>query len=139
MIMINGYEIWLNSLLILNIPFSYYCLKVGMPAYAVVVISTVINLVSAIIRTIHVKIQIGYPISLYLKEVVSRFVLVTVPYIICCFVIFKYNEIDSFLSFLFFFVSSVLITMLLIYFVGLNGNDKRLVVEIVTNKIRGSK
>lgn len=134
---IKTYEIWLNSLLILNIPFSYYCLKVGMPAYTVVIISTIINLVSAIIRTIHVKIQIGYPISLYLKEVVSRFILVTIPYIIFCFVFFNFSEIDTLFSFLIFFVCSVLLTLLLIYYVGLNRNDKRVVVEIVTNKIRG--
>ncbi len=132
---IRSYEIWLNIVLILNIPLSYICLKYGMAPYIVVIISTGLNLVTALFRVIHVKIQVSYPISFYAKEVVLRVFLVSGIYMSLWYISTFLFEVNNLLSFVIFFGISVIINILTIYLVGLNPVDRKLVVRLFNEKI----
>lgn len=128
---IRNYEIWLNLVLILNIPLSYLCLKEGMPPYYVVAISAIMNLLTAFIRTIHVKIQIQFPILMYIREVILRASFVTIAYIAFCLFANKYFIINNLIEFSIFFVLSVLIIGIFVYAIGLNSSDRKAISEIL--------
>lgn len=134
---IRNYEIWLNVVLIMNIPLSYFCLKSGMAPYVVVIISTVLNFVTAILRTVHVKIQIGYLIIQYLKEVISHALLFSVVYFAFWYITKQFIIIDSLLSFILFFLTSLLCSTALIYAVGLNKTDRRIIKQFIVTKLSG--
>ena len=131
---IKYYEIWLNLLLILNIPLSYFFLKEGYPPYIVVIISTSLNFISAIARTIHVKIMIGLPIKDYLQKVVSRVLIVTIFYVMPS-ILFKFlvGIEHTWVVVLFYFISIIYISML-IFTIGIPKDDK-LVIKISIGKI----
>lgn len=133
---IKVYEIWLNLFLMLNIPLSYYCLKMGMPPYTVVIVSVLINFLTAIIRTFHVKIQIGFPIFNYLVDVIYRSVLVSTIYLSLWFLLHPFIQINSLFSFVLFFIGSCLCCISLIYVLGINTQDKQLVKQLVFNKFK---
>ena len=131
---IRNYEIWLCVILFLNIPLSYYCLNHGMPPYSVVVISSLLNLSTAIIRTIHVKIQINFPVKQYINAVFYRSFSVSIIYIILWILFDSYITITSLFSFFLFFLSSAVLLLLLIYCVGIDKTEKVLIKQILINK-----
>lgn len=133
---IKIYEIWLNLILMLNIPLSYYCLKEGMPPYAVVVISALINFLTAIIRTFHVKIQIGFPITKYIIDVIFRSFLVSIVYISLWLFFHHFIQISSLLDFILFFVGSCICSIFFVYIFGINPHDKQLVRQLFINRLK---
>ncbi|MBQ6062957.1 MAG: lipopolysaccharide biosynthesis protein [Prevotella sp.] len=133
---IKVYEIWLNLVLMLNIPLSYYCLKIGMPPYTVAIVSALVNFLTAIIRTFHVKIQIGFPVSRYMLDVVCRSTLVSLVYILLWLIFQHYIQINSLFGFILFFCGSCLCCILLIYMFGINTQDRQLVKQLVFKRFQ---
>lgn len=136
---IKYYEIWLNIVLAFNVPLSYFCLKAGMPPYYVVAISALLNLLTAIIRTFHVKVQIHFPVALYIKDVLTKAAFITIAYLVIVMLFLRVFEIDSLLRFLLFFTLSVIVSCVLIITVGLNTNDRKLVMVMIKSKLHASK
>lgn len=136
---IKKYEIWLTSILLLNIPFTYIALKQGYPPYSVVIISAALNLLTAIIRTVHVKYQVSFPVLVYLKDVVLRVLVVSLLYLAICKTIMSWMTINTFLSFLFFFCLTCIICILLVYAVGICKKDRAIVTKMVLEKLRLDK
>ena len=133
---IKVYEIWLNLVLMLNIPLSYYCLKVGMPPYTVVIVSVLINFLTAIIRTFHVKIQIGFPITSYMIDVICRSTFVSLLYLSLWFIFHYFIQVNSLLDFILFFCGSCLCCISLIYLFGINAQDKQLIKQLIYNRYK---
>lgn len=132
---IKIYEIWLSSILLLNIPASYYALKVGMPPYSILLIRVLLNALTAIIRTIHVKIQIKFPIKQYLQNVVFRvfvvtalscFILYLIPYELYC---------TSFFHFVIIYIYTFLIVSALIITVGFGKNERKTILEVIKKRL----
>ncbi len=108
---IKVYEIWLSSLLFLNIPISYIFLKLDYPPITVLIIYVSINFVTAIIRTIYAKGFVGFPSNRYLNDVIKPTVLVTIISIILC------NLINNIIATS--IISSIL--AMVIEFIGITG------------------
>lgn len=136
---IKYYEIWLNAVLVLNIPLSYFCLKMGMPPYYVVAISALLNLLTAIIRTFHVKVQIHFPVGLYVKDVLMRAAFVTTGYFVLSLLLLRVFGVNSLFSFVIFFILSIIVSCVLMITIGLNANDRQVVVSLVKSKLRYNK
>ena len=132
---IRNYEIWLNIVLILNIPLSYYCLKSGMPPYTVVMISSILNFLTAVLRTIHVKIQVNFPVIQYLQQVIFHVILVILLYMIFHFVTNHIIAIDNLYKFILFFIISAFYTIFIIYMFGINRTDKQIIINLLKSKI----
>ena len=126
---IKYYEIWLNFLLMLNIPLTYYFLKNGYPPYVVVVISASINLITAVVRTIHVKIQINFSIQDYIKKVILKVLLVSLLYVIPTVVIYPYVEIVNLGWFIVFYLFSCSYISLVIFAVGISKVDRDIILQ----------
>lgn len=136
---IKYYEIWLNAVLVFNIPLSYFCLKMGMPPYYVVAISALLNLLTAIIRTFHVKVQIHFPIGLYIKDVLMRAAFVTTGYFVLSLLLLRVFGVNSLFSFIIFFILSIIVSCVLMITIGLNPSDRQVVVSLVKSKLRYNK
>ena len=136
---IKYYEIWLNLVLMFNIPLSYFCLKWGFPPYYVVAISALLNLVTAVLRTIHVKVQIKFPIGLYLKDVILRSLFVTIVFLAFNMVINIGFVVDSLFAFVLYFMLSVFVSIFLIVIIGFNNKDRALVISTLKSKLKPNK
>ena len=132
---IKVYEIWLSVILFLNIPASYYALKMGMPPYSILLIRVVLNILTAIIRTIQVKIQIKYPVKQYICNVVLRAIVVTaiacliwypIPYKLFC---------TSFMRFVALYILCFLSIAILVVVVGFGKEERRNILSIIKKRL----
>lgn len=130
---IKAYEIWLSAILILNIPFSFYALKNGWEPYWVLAIRVFLNFVTAIIRCIHVKIQLHYPIKQYLLNVIARAAAVSVIIALIVLLVPIPSSYSSFWGFLVICFLSVTVSCIIIFFVGLNQHEKRIIRSIIAS------
>ena len=133
---IKIYEIWLNLLLILNIPISFLLLKKGAEPYAVLLTSVILNFVSAIIRTIHVKYQIGFKIVPYLKYVILRAIIVLICSLCFTYVFLSFFTITYIYQFVMYYLLVCSMTIIIIFLFGLNLSDRRIIINYITNVIK---
>lgn len=136
---IKAYEIWLSAILILNIPFSFYALKNGWEPYWVLAIRVILNLVTAIFRCIHVKIQLNYPIKQYLLNVIARAAIVSVIIALILLLVPIPSSYSSFWSFLVICFVSATVSCIIIFFVGFNQHEKRILRSIISSVFRDHK
>lgn len=136
---IKHYEIWLSLVLLLNIPFSIWALRMGMAAYWVLAIRVALNFITAIIRCVHVKIQLRFPIGTYLKDVVARAVLVLLVTYILWIVIPHNGFADSLIGFVLYYFVSVIIISGIIWLIGMNKIEREGLVSIVKQVVSGSR
>ncbi|MGC1474016.1 MAG: lipopolysaccharide biosynthesis protein [Psychroserpens sp.] len=120
---IRVYHLWLSALLILNVPIAWYLLKIGWEPYWVLLVRIILNFISAIIRTVHVKYLVNFPTWTYFTSVVLKFLLVAVPALGISIVMQQYCG-DGVLGFIYNAVISVLITSIIIYLLGINKNER---------------
>ena len=125
---IKAYEIWLSIILILNIPFSYMALRWGWEPYWVLAIRVILNVITAVCRCIHVKIQLHFPIKDYLSNVVFRALLVTGVSVLTWFLIPHERLFSSFGGFVVCYVLSVCVITAFILLFGL-GRSERVVLQ----------
>jgi len=132
---IKSYEIWLSILLLFNIPLSYLFLKLGYTPTSVLIISAGLNFISAIARTIHVKLQSGFPILVYLKDVLLRAGIITSAYLITWFIFRNNFIIDTLSSFIFYFFISTVFSVALIMSMGISKTDRTLLIDLLKKKL----
>lgn len=136
---IKVYELWLSVILILNIPISFILLKNGAAPYAVLITSVTLNFISSIIRTIHVKLQLGFHVTSYLKDVILRAIIVLICSAFVISQLHNYIPANNFGQFLIYYIIACLLTISIIFIFGLNANDRRVIVTLVINKIKKYK
>lgn len=127
---IRNYQLWLGSLIILNIPLSYLFLRIGYSPVCVFIIYVSINFISAIIRLWYIKHIENFPTLFYIKKIVSRMILVTLLTVSLGLIIKSYF---SNLQFNFIY-SSILIfitCIIIIYLIGLPYNYKFIIKNIL--------
>lgn len=128
---IKVYEVWLSAILILNIPFSYLALKWGWEPYWVLAIRVILNFVTAIIRCVHVKLQLGFPIKEYLTKVISRVLLVTFLSIGTWYFVPKDNLYHGFGGFVLCYILSVSVISIYVFLFGIGHSEREIVLTII--------
>ena len=120
---IKVYHLWLSALLILNIPISWYLLKIGWEPYWVLLIRVGLNFISSIIRTIYAGYLVNFPSWTYFTTVILKFFMVSVPAFGLSILIKQfYNTGIS--GFIYTSSISIIVTGLIIYLVGINKNER---------------
>jgi O-antigen/teichoic acid export membrane protein len=130
---IKRYQIWLSAILLLNIPISYYALKIGYSPSIVLIIRVVLNFLTAIIRVLYVKSLFRFPYKQYLRMVFYKAIPVTLCSVLLSYII---KQIIPF-SLLFFIIETVtalLITVFLVYYWGLTNNERNFVKSLFFSK-----
>jgi O-antigen/teichoic acid export membrane protein len=122
---IKVYQIVVGSVILLNLPIAYLLLKLGLPAYAVLLSYAVIELVACTLRLIFLKKVGGLSIKAYLRRVTAKEVIPVLCSIGVCFLITTYMQFDF--RFVFTIACSGLVFLISIYFAGLCADERKLI------------
>ena len=131
---IRNYQILVASLIFLNFPLAYIVLKLGMPVYSVWVIRIIVNIVVMIARCIYMKKNLNFPLLSYLKAVIApilsvTFVAIPIPLIL------NYMIHGFWQNMIIVGIATFALTILDVYFVGMNTHEKLLARNMILKKI----
>ena len=135
---IRNYQIVVGGTLLLNFPVSYILLRLGFFPEITLVIAIIISQICLIERLLFLRTMIKLPSLKFAKEVYLTTIIVTIiasitPAILYC------NLHESIIRFILVCTSSVISSILAIYFIGCKDDEKRLVLQYVskiTNKFK---
>ena len=132
--MIKYFHIFVGTTMLLNVPLSYFSLKLGLPPQSTMIISTIVSAITLFIRLYFIKILLGFKMKEYLNEVVKFNIIITsIAIIIPCYVYYQLNQ--SIISFFVVCFTCVLTSFFTIVFIGLKRNERKQVFNIIANRI----
>lgn len=134
---IKVYAIWLSCILIFNLPLSYFFLRYGYPAETLLLIRVLLNMFTAIIRTIYLKSFIGFPSFDYTKKILPCILVCIISYCISYVfknVVYHYN-VHPIVSVLF----SLLFSLFVVAALGLSKKEKFRMANLIKSKIYNEK
>lgn len=132
---IKWYQIITGGLLILNLPISWIFLKFGYPPEVTMYVAIIIAIVSQISRILFSKRLVSLSIRDYTKKVVIIIGLVTAISVILPTVLKHYLDY-SWQSSVIVMVVTVLWTCIASFFIGIPGNERKVIHSVITSKIR---
>lgn len=122
---IKKYQLIDGTLLLLNIPLSYFLLSNGADAYIVFVVSIVITFIALFLLLLVLREAMGFPVKSFFKKVLflvilvsSLILLVNIP------VIYLTEMLPIFLKFIIRVFFMIIFSFLIILLVGLNQEEK---------------
>lgn len=131
---IKLYQGVVGGILLCNLPVSYLFLKFGAPPYAVMVIAICITFLTFVIRLFIVKRLTNMSILAFLQK--SVFPCFLVALLSCVLpVVFILNFKASLLRFFITILISVTCTLVSVFFIGMNNNERRNLMQSIKNKI----
>lgn len=131
---IRNYQILIGCLILLNIPLSFILMKLGFSPVYVFIIRVLLNAVTLIARIIYLKPIINLPIHNFIYKVIIKIIIVTIvslPLPIYLSTIYK-NWNGLFITTL----TSIALTTIFIYTLGLSQNEKTTIKQIITRKFQ---
>ena len=131
---IKGHQVLMASIKILNIPLAYVLLKFGSPAWTALLLKVVLNVICSVVRPCYVRKLYGLPLSKYFKEVFGMIYLSTVIMLPLPFYLAHHME-NGWSKLCLTSMLFVVIAMPVIYIVGFNAKEKKLIKSVVQNKI----
>ena len=134
------HQIMIATIMFLVIPVVYLMLKWGCSGKAVLLVNAISNLVCAVARTVYMKRLIDLDLRKYLKEVVFPIIKVSICSLSLA-LLFKWLFNDSLLGIVISAFSSLVITIGICFFVGLDRREKEIVysfpvIKTIINKAR---
>lgn len=131
---IKNYQILMASLIVLNFPISYIVLKIGLPVYYVWVVRVFVNIITMTARCVYLKKNLGFPLLSYLNNVILPVLLVTIVALPIPSLL--YYLMDGFWTNLIVIgFTTLIITMLDVYFVGMNQKEKEMAKDMILKRI----
>lgn len=131
---IKGHQILMASIKILNIPLAYIMLKFGSPAWTALLLKVVLNVICSVVRPCYVRKLYGLPLAKYFKDVFGMIYLSTVIMLPLPFYLAHRME-NGWSKLCLTSMLFVAIAMPVIYIIGFNAKEKKLIRNIVQNKI----
>ena len=120
---VRMYQIVCGSILLMILPVSYVCLKLGCPAYSVFIVHFVMESIAQLARMIMLRPLIGIRISDYIKNIYVRVVTVVALSVFVPFVVYE-NMDDTVARFFAMCLICVLSVSTVVYTVGLSRNER---------------
>lgn len=134
---IKWYQIIVGTLVFLNLPISYLVLKLGGEPYSVYFISITISLISLHFRMFFLRKVMGFNVKDYYSRVILKVFLLCFLAGALIYTIRTYSPYDT--GFLLFFIESlvtVAVLSMLILSVGITGDERNFVMELIRKKIK---
>lgn len=131
---IKKYQIIVSSLIFANLPLAFLFLFLGFGPVSVLIIHVIVSVIIMVWRIFFLRERINLPVS-------SFFVSVLLPICIITFIssmisIFLYDQFEGLSGFVVSCCSSVICTSCLIYCIGLQSYEKRMVKKWIDTKLR---
>lgn len=127
---IRNYQIILGTISLLNIPISFYLLKLGIDPVSILIVRLILNMIIFIVRLFLLKIYINFPVKLYVKNVVWTLLKISalsIPIPILLKILIEQNVLSFILS----SVSSLVSVAVCVYVVGLTVDERRYIQNLV--------
>jgi len=120
---IKRYQIIVGGIQLLNFPFSYIVLRIGLPPQSTLLIAIVISFVCLFARLWLLRGMIGLSAKYYLSKVFGNVMLVATSSVLIPIVVYTHME-SGFIRLFTVCVVSVLSTLIVMYFIGLTAKEK---------------
>lgn len=135
---IKLYQAVVGGILMLNLPISYFVLKIGMPAYSVLMVNIFLTIIAAFVRLLIIKKIVDFSIIDYTKKVIIPcFIVVIVSLVIPFLLNIKIkNEIIKFFTVCF---ASVVFSAIAIFFIGFNKEERNSIILFIKRKFGAKK
>lgn len=123
---VRKYQAVCGSILLLILPVSYVCLKLGCPAYSVFIVHFCMEALTQLARIIMLRPLIGVKIKDFFKHIYARVFIVIVLSSIAPATVY-YNMNDTVLRFFVLSVACLLSVSIVVYSVGLSQSERTFV------------
>jgi O-antigen/teichoic acid export membrane protein len=131
---IRKYEIIIGSGVLLVLPICYFLFKIGFPAYYSLIVLISIFAVAQFFRLIIAKQQVGLSIRNYFNSVFVPVIISAVPSGILSYYLCKFFP-DNFFGIIYSAVACLLISLLFVFFLGLEKSEKTTSINFVKAKL----
>lgn len=126
---LRHYSICVSIAILLILVISYIILSMGAMAESIYVVAIIMSFVCLMIRLSYLKSLIGMSMRRFLKDVVLRIIVVAFMSFAVCFVVKSFLACYPFGT-IFVFFPSFVITLLVIYFLGMTYGEKMFVKKV---------
>lgn len=134
---VKRYQTICGTILLLILPVSYICLKLGCPAYSVFIVHFFLESVTQLVRMVLLRQQIGVGIKEYVSNIYKPIFIVVVISIVIPFIVYRYSAFsDSLLRFICIFTVCIMSVSLSSYVFGLSANERTFVKSKIVASIR---
>ncbi len=133
---IKYYQITMGSLLLLNLPIAYILYQNKFPAYSVLIVSIIIEAILVFVRLMFLKKMIQLKIIKYLLNVIKPTCICSILGFTICYYISLLIIGNSIISFITAAFIQVVITVLLIYSIGLTQNEQSIILNVIKKKLK---
>lgn len=136
---IKNYQLIVGGLQLLNLPLSYFGLKLGFPPETIFVIAIAVSILCELARLIMLRSMVGLPFRAFLKNVYLNVIIVTLLAAIVPFIVQMNLINDDFVSFIVLCICSAFSAGLVIYFIGCSKQEQGLINSYVVkffNKLK---
>ena len=132
---IRLYQSVVGGILMLNFPISWIILKIGAPAYSVMVVAVVVTFIAFVVRLIIVRRLANFSIRQFAKNAALPCVLVTILAAIIPMLV-RTNFDESFLRLCITTFASVVSVGLFVFVIGMNKGEREMVAAQVKKKLK---
>ena len=130
---LKNYQIAVGGMLLMNFPFSYLCLKNGLPPESTLVVAILISLCCLLLRLIFLRTMVGLSIKHYLYKVCINVLCVTLVAAVIPFFIYV-QMVDNVFRFIFICITAFVCSFTSIYFIGCTRNERKYILNFLVRK-----
>lgn len=131
---IKRYQILMAVCIFMNFPLTYIVFKIGMPVYFAWVIRIFVNLITVTARCLYMKKYLDFPINEFLRKVVQPILVISVLSIPIPYLISTLTP-SGMINIIIVTIISILVSVLSIYLLGLNVNERKFIIDTIFRKI----
>ncbi|KAF2334231.1 lipopolysaccharide biosynthesis protein [Flavobacterium ginsenosidimutans] len=134
---IKWYHIIIGSLTFLNLPVSYFLLKIYSHPEIIFKVSISINILSLLFRLFFLKKLMGLNVKYFFYEVLLPIIGVSIGVVGCMFIITQYIILrNELLNVIFLSSCSIVISILLIWTISLSKLEKVYIINLIKTKLK---
>lgn len=134
---IKKYQIVISIIYSMNLFCSWFILFFGILPYNVITVRIVIFIVLLMVRLYYVGVLFpSFDKWQWFRKVVINGLIIILLSIIPTYFVYKYIEVQLFVNIIITTVVSLLFTIPLIYFIGLNNNERKIIISIVNRRLK---
>ena len=127
---IKKYQILMSSLLMLNFPISYICLKLGAFAYSIWIVRILVEIVVYVVRLYYLKGAIGINANRFIFVTSARMLVLFFLNLLISYGLYNYYD-DTFISLLLLMFVSALMTCATSFLLGFTGDEKKKIIQFI--------
>jgi O-antigen/teichoic acid export membrane protein len=132
---IRNYQIIISFVLLMNIPVAYLLLKYSFAPYLVLVGNIGLGIIALGIRILFLKKQIGLSVRMFFGQVIFKIIIVSVISFVASYFVNSLFDSNIFLTLVFSIICIVLLSLCVIYLLGINNIEKLFIKKILKKNI----